>query len=385
MVAETKLQDFPSAWAQRYIDALDDIALPSDLTKLQVRSAVATILVTLALGMLVYLLWGVFSSLFFGIIILRPLHSALPWLSIFVGIGLAIALGIRLRNAFYEKPKIAAQLRIDELRRALMKFVEHPEDGLVINDSDYLQVKYALERRFDDWSRSEDLMRESFQEKADLISYLAHDIKTPLASIIGYLSMLAEVQELTPENREKYIKRVLDSAVKLDVLVSEFFDVTKFGLGTIVIDKAPVDLAMMIQQIADEHYPLAEEHDMRIVVEGDTDMTVSADPERIGRVFQNLIKNAISYGDPGTDITCSMESFPESVVVRVSNHAPEMTPLQLDRIFRKFYRLGDARSTATGGSGLGLPIAREIVEQHEGSITAQSSEGIVTFTVTLVR
>lgn len=229
--------------------------------------------------------------------------------------------------------------------------------------------------------------------RSDLVTYLAHDLKTPLTSVIGYLSLLDEVPDMPEAQRARYTGVALDKACRLERLVNEFFDITRYSLTHIELELAPVDLAGLLVQLADEFYPALAAHGnvarvtvagtVRTVEDPGDPLVVTADAARLARVFGNLLRNAISYSDEGTPVEVGAVAGEGSVVVTVSDTGATIPSHKLRAIFDRFFRLDEARGSATGGAGLGLAIAREIVELHGGSISAASENGRTTFTVEL--
>lgn len=222
------------------------------------------------------------------------------------------------------------------------------------------------------------------QRKNDLVVYLAHDLKTPLTSVIAYLSILAEDPELPVDQRAKYANISLDKAIRLGELIDEFFEITRYNLSNIVLEKGEISLDMMMEQIADEFYLLFEQKGMHCELSIEDDIYLMGDPDRLARVFDNIIRNAISYSYDKTPIHISAKRLGEEYVeIRFRNQGKQIAPHKLSHIFEKFYRLDDARSSKTGGSGLGLAIAKEIVELHQGTIEAESNAQYTEFIVTL--
>ena len=224
---------------------------------------------------------------------------------------------------------------------------------------------------------------ESEQRKNDLVVYLAHDLKTPLTSVVGYLSLLDEAADMPLEQRAKYTRVALDKAYRLEELINQFFDITRFNLQQVVLERRPVRLDVALAQIADEFYPILARQGKWARVEAEPGLSVSADPDKLARVFNNLFKNAAAYGYENTAVQVQARRQGERAVVSVSNQGPRIPPRQLELIFEKFYRMDAARSTNAGGAGLGLAIAKQIVELHGGSISAQSDEQATVFTVSL--
>ena len=229
--------------------------------------------------------------------------------------------------------------------------------------------------------------------RSDLVTYLAHDLKTPLTSVIGYLSLLDEVPDMPEAQRVRYTGVALDKACRLERLVNEFFDITRYSLTNIELELAPVDLAGLLVQLADEFYPALAAHGnvaqvtvagtVRTVEQPSEPLMVTADAARLARVFGNLLRNAIAYSDEGTPVEIEAMAGEGSVVVSVSDTGATIPSHKLRAIFDRFFRLDESRGSATGGAGLGLAIAREIVELHGGTISAASENGRTTFTVEL--
>lgn len=231
--------------------------------------------------------------------------------------------------------------------------------------------------------RHEQLLQMESQRKSDLITYLAHDMRTPLASIIGYLSLLDEVPEMPAEQKAKYVGITLDKAYRLEQLIEEFFDVTRFNLQTIVLNKQKLDLKLLLQQMADEFYPMVEPEGKTIDVETPETLTYNGDGDKLARVFNNIIKNAVSYSYENTAIHIAAKQEDKKITVEVSSHGTPIPSARQEQIFEKFFRLDSSRSSQTGGAGLGLAIAKEIIDAHGGEISVRSSEEETVFTVIL--
>ena len=221
------------------------------------------------------------------------------------------------------------------------------------------------------------------QRKNDLVMYLAHDIRTPLTSVIGYLSLLDEADDMPPQQRKKYIHITLDKAHRLEKLVNEFFEMTRYNLQQIDLKREKIDLYYMLVQMTDEFYPILSARGNTAVLRAGEDLTVTGDPVKLARVLNNVLKNAAAYSDPGTEITISAEEKAGWVVIEIANHGPDIPQSRLNAIFDKFYRLDEARASDTGGAGLGLAIAKEIVALHGGTIAARSGGGTTAFTIAL--
>ena len=223
----------------------------------------------------------------------------------------------------------------------------------------------------------------SEQKKNDLVVYLAHDLKTPLTSIIAYLTMLDQRKSMPDEDREKYIHVTCEKASRLRELINEFFEITRFNLQDIVLEKEQLNLSFLLEQLADESYGVLKDKYLTCSVKTDDDLMVMGDPDKLARVFDNLLRNAIAYSYTDTEIEIEARAKGTDIVITFENQGHEIPEQNLKLIFEKFYRVDNARSSQTGGSGLGLSIAKRIVELHGGIIEATSDWERTTFTVVL--
>lgn len=229
--------------------------------------------------------------------------------------------------------------------------------------------------------KNERLARENEQRKNDLIVYLAHDLKTPLTSVIGYLELLKESPDLPISQRAKYTDITLEKAYRLEDLMNEFFEVARFNDTQIVLMKKNLNLKLMLEQIVDEFYPITNEQDKCITINCDENITIYADPDKLSRVLNNVIKNAITYSFENTTIKISATLENDLININIENEGYTIPKDKLDLIFDKFYRLDSSRGTSNGGAGLGLAIAKEILNLHGGNISATSIDNITTFTL----
>ena len=220
-------------------------------------------------------------------------------------------------------------------------------------------------------------------KKNDLVMYLAHDLKTPLTSVIGYLTLLEECPELTTTQKAKYVNIALDKAYRLEQLINEFFEITRFDINSVTLERNRIDLNMMIAQITDEFYPMLAEKNLTVDIDIIEHIVMYADSDKIARVFDNLLKNAVNYSYENTMIRIGARIRRDKVIIKFRNKSDLITPEKLERLFEKFYRADSSRATATGGSGLGLAIAKQITELHGGTIKASSTSDYTDFTVIL--
>lgn len=225
--------------------------------------------------------------------------------------------------------------------------------------------------------------KESEQRRQDLIAFLAHDLKTPLTSVVGYLTLLHDDPKLTAQQRSKFTGIALEKAQRLEELLSEFFDITRMDLGTAPEAMVPIQLTMLLEQLADEFYPIFAEKNLTCRTDIEPHLLVSGEPDKLVRVFDNVLRNAVNYSTPGGEIHISALRDGNYVEIILSNEGLEIPEGELANIFEKFYRLDTARSTRTGGAGLGLAIAKEILEHHRGSIRAESNGRFTSFIIAL--
>lgn len=213
--------------------------------------------------------------------------------------------------------------------------------------------------------------------------YLAHDIRTPLTSVIGYLNLLDEEPDMPVDQRAKNIHITLDKAYRLEEMINEFFEITRYNSRQIKLSREPIDLYYMLVQLSDEMSPVFAQHGNSVVLEVDEDQMICADPDQIVRVFANILRNAAAYSYSDTEIVISARETDGQVVIAFRNEGNHIPEEKLSSLFDKFYRLDKARVTDTGGTGLGLAIAKEIVVLHGGSVSAASEGDTVTITVCL--
>ena len=264
---------------------------------------------------------------------------------------------------------------IDEIVAAAKQLAYPSEEQISLNRALY-EIQYELNTVRERALRNAELAREAEKRKNDLIIYLAHDLKTPLTSIIGYLTLLREA-------RARYTGIALDKAERLEQLINEFFDITRFSLTTLTLEPQTISLSRMLEQTVSEFYPVFAEKNLTCTAAIQPETELVCDPDKLARVFDNLFRNAVNYSYPNSEITLAMTAVNGTVTVTVANCGKTVPKEKLDRIFEQFFRLDSARSTNTGGAGLGLAIAKEIVTLHGGSITAESENERIIFTVVL--
>ena len=313
---------------------------------------------------------------------------------ILVARGIYLALSARHREAV-----------IHSAGQMIRDYMGQNKEAAEVFPVDYAEISMQITEIKATMQQHEQTLRAEAARKNDLITYLAHDLKTPLTSVIGYLSLLEEVPDMPLEQKAKYVHITLDKALRLERLINEFFEITRYNLQQIILEKEKVDLAFLLVQLVDEFYPILSAHGNTVSLETgavpaktrnmdaaqalpvgevqEDSLLIYGDGEKLARVFNNILKNAVAYSYTGTQIRIWCERVGDSVNIYFQNQGKTIPAHKLDAIFEKFFRLEDARSSNTGGAGLGLAIAREIVNMHGGAITASSEDEVTQFQVTL--
>lgn len=226
--------------------------------------------------------------------------------------------------------------------------------------------------------------RSAEQSKTDLITNVAHDLRTPLTSILGYLELLRGGSSLPRETEEHYIEIVYNKAVRLQKLIEELFGFTKLSYGKQNLKIGELDIVKLLSQLVEESYPNFEKHGLSYEFSSNVpSRMIQADGDLLARLFDNLITNAIKYGAEGKRILVRLRSEKNAVEVRVINYGYVIPKKELPMIFDKFYRVERSRSSSTGGTGLGLAIVKNVAEMHHGSVEVSSDLSGTCFTVRL--
>ena len=270
----------------------------------------------------------------------------------------------------------------DEVSAGMDRLVEESDEEITLMpELDFMQNK--LNQVKNNLEKQKKAALDAEHRKNDLVVYLAHDIKTPLTSIIGYLSLLDEANDMPLDQKAKYVGITLEKAYRLEQLINEFFEITRFNLQTIVLNKEKINLLYMLQQMSDEFYPILTPQGKQVSINVPYVLTLWGDADKLARVFNNILKNAIAYSYENSSIDISAKQQEENIVITFTNQGNPIPQAKIETIFEKFYRLDSARSSNTGGAGLGLAIAYEIVSAHNGTISVESDIEKTTFTVKL--
>jgi two-component system sensor histidine kinase VanS len=251
-------------------------------------------------------------------------------------------------------------------------------------DDEFSVMAASLNKMVEDLRGLMDKEREAERTKNELITNIAHDLRTPLTSIIGYLELLSGETKLDPEVQKKYIGIAYVKTKRLEKLIEDLFGFTKLNYGKISMHVAKVDVVKLLSQLLEEFYPSFVDKNLSYELQSNVPaQMISADGNLLARLFDNLINNAIKYGADGKRILVKVHGSEELVTIQVINYGYVIPEEELPLIFNKFYRVEQSRSTNTGGTGLGLAIAKNIVDMHGGIIDVTSDLTGTVFTIKL--
>ncbi|NBH71812.1 sensor histidine kinase [Clostridiaceae bacterium] len=255
----------------------------------------------------------------------------------------------------------------------------------VVGDDEFSSMAENLNRMVEEIRQLMDKEREAERTKNELITNVAHDLRTPLTSIIGYLEILSgKAAPLPPEMQKKYIDIAYSKSKRLEKLIEDLFGFTKLNYGKISMRVTKVDIVKLLGQLLEESYPNFSNRGLSYELQSNVPARVIlADGNLLARLFDNLINNAIKYGAEGKRVLVNIHASAKTVQVSVTNYGYVIPAEELPQIFDKFYRVEQSRSTNTGGTGLGLAIVKNIVDMHGGDITVKSDLSGTVFTVTL--
>lgn len=278
-----------------------------------------------------------------------------------------------------------------------MKYLDEIASGLKIIASG--QLNHHIEERGNDEirnlasninymateiNRKIEAERKAEKTKADLITNVSHDLRTPLTSIMGYIGLVKEGRYENEETMNEYLDIAFNKSEKLKGLIEDLFEYTKLDNGGIKLNKSKVNLTEFLFQLTEELTPLFEENGLSIIKSATEEkIMVNLDADKMLRVFENLLTNSIKYSfKPGNIIVGVYESNGYATVA-VRNKGEAIPKEKIDKLFERFYRVEESRNAQTGGTGLGLAIAKNIVDLHEGQIWAECYGEDISFYVKL--
>ena len=216
---------------------------------------------------------------------------------------------------------------------------------------------------------------EAIQRKNDMIVYMAHDLKTPLTSVIGYITLVKDEDRLPSDVRKKYLGVAMKKAERLEDLINEFFEVARYNFTQMVLEYSTVNLTVMVEQLLYEFKPVFDKKGLSYNADIEPDIMVMCDIEKIERVFDNLFRNVVNYSYENTVIKISLKnSGKDGAMFIVENCGKTIPEEKIAYIFDRFFRIDSSRSTETGGAGLGLAIVKEITSLHNWTVTCENEK-----------
>ncbi|MEG0367673.1 MAG: HAMP domain-containing sensor histidine kinase, partial [Coprobacillus sp.] len=229
-----------------------------------------------------------------------------------------------------------------------------------------------------------DAERNAEKQKNDLITNVAHDLRTPLTTIVGYLELIKSNDKLSKEDIQKYSSVAYEKSKKLQSMMDDLFEFTSLDQTDVKVHMTTINISELVLQIVDEFYPTFQEHQLTPVIDIQSPtLFIKGDGQLLARVFDNLLSNAVKYGQDNNEIIIQVISDDKNVTIKIMNFGNTITKEDLPYIFDKFYRSDTSRSSSTGGTGLGLAIAKNIINIHNGQIFATSHKEKTTFVVVL--
>ena len=238
------------------------------------------------------------------------------------------------------------------------------------------------------------LAKERDEEKSrkEFITCIAHDLRTPLTSVIGYLQLVMAKAHASRSNEElqikneEYVKIAYEKAIRLQGLIEELFSFTKTDSTELRLHLTEIDVVKLMEQLADECYPSLQEAGLALEFKTSAEVIkIEADGELMARAIANLLTNGIKYGKDGKKIIIDLyrENENSDLHIRIINYGRLIPEKDIDHIFDKFYRVEDSRSLQTGGAGLGLAITQNIVKLHGGCVNVRSDLSGTVFEIVL--
>ena len=309
--------------------------------------------------------------------------QALKTVAVISFVFLACIIGVCVYLILHFSLKKQQKKLISKTAEMIHDYMKKECDVSEVFPQEFSEISTQLVQIKADMERKEQYLKMETQKKNDLITYLAHDLKTPLTSVMGYLNLLEDAPDMPLAQREKYTHIARKKAERLDSLIQEFFEITRYNLQNITLEKENIDLYYMFMQMKEEFYPVLAQKGNKIELKMPEDLQVYGDADKLARVFNNIIRNAVAYSYSSSIITIEGQKSSDGVNLFFRNQGKTIPKEKLARVFQKFFRIDEARSTDSAGAGLGLAIAKEIVELHGGRISAVSEQEETVFQIVL--
>lgn len=358
--------------------------LKNRITKVKIKlslSLFGDMIIAFIISMIAYFIIALFFESFLSDLVANLNYDLYAWIvynrSIVVLVYCCIILGVIIYRFIskYVDSMNEVYKALDTILSEDKQTIKLPSEVSMFSDklneikSDYIFAKKAE--------------KESEEKKNDLIMYMAHDLKNPLTSIIGYLTLMHDEKNITKNTQNKYIKIVLDKALRVEELTNQFFDITRYNLHSMPINKTEINLSYLLKQLDDEYYPVYKKQKLKCELNVPNKVMYKGDGDKLARAFDNLLKNAINYSIKNTTIYISLLEENDKIIIKFRNKSEKIPDYKLNKMFDKFYRGDDSRNSTTGGAGLGLAITKEIIELHGGTINVKNDNDFIEFNIEL--
>ena len=356
----------------------------NNLTKRKLKlfiNLLGNLIVAIVISIIIYFILALFFENSLSDLVARLNYDLYSWIVYNRDIVLYAYIGIVLAVIIYKF--ISKYVNsINEVYNSLDLILKENNETIKL-PSEVNEFTEKLNDIKNDYITSKNNAKEAEQKKNDLIMYMAHDLKTPLTSIIGYLTLLNDEKNISKELQEKYIKIALDKSLRVEELTNQFFDITRYNLHSMPINKTELNITYLLKQLIDECYPMLEKNNLKCVLNAPDKVNYLGDGDKLARAFGNLLKNAISYSYKDTVIEINVTEELDKLYITFRNKGAKIPDYKLEKIFEKFYRGDESRTSSTGGAGLGLAITKEIIELHNGKISVKNDDEYIEFDIIL--
>tara|TARA_B110000459_G_scaffold97375_1_gene108455 strand:+ start:367 stop:1416 length:1050 start_codon:yes stop_codon:yes gene_type:complete len=328
------------------------------------------------------------SSVFIGVlssvavlIVLSVSNSLNLW-------AISIIVGVVLEELSYFVIYNAIEKYIDHRIQILYKTISKVKGGgdLTINmDEDVVEL---ANQDVMEWAEGQieeiNLLRETDSFRKDFIGNLAHELKTPLFNIQGFILSLLEGGIDDPEINRKFLSKAEKNIDRMTSLLEDLDSISKIESGAMNIEMETVDIVELSSEIAENLDRKAKDANVQFKIREEEEFNVLCDPNKIGQVLSNLLVNSINYGVENGKTVVRFYDMGDNILIEVADDGIGINEEDLLRIYERFYRVDKSRSRHAGGSGLGLSIVKHIVEAHGGNLHVRSTLGTgTTFSFTL--
>ena len=356
----------------------------NNLTKRKLKlfiNLLGNLIVAVVISIIIYFILALFFENSLSDLVARLNYDLYSWIVYNRDIVLYAYIGIVLAVIIYKF--ISKYVNsINEVYNSLDLILKENNETIKL-PSEVNEFTEKLNDIKNDYITSKNNAKEAEQKKNDLIMYMAHDLKTPLTSIIGYLTLLNDEKNISKELQEKYLKIALDKSLRVEELTNQFFDITRYNLHSMPINKTELNITYLLKQLIDECYPMLEKNNLKCVLNAPDKVNYLGDGDKLARAFGNLLKNAISYSYKDTVIEINVTEELDKLYITFRNKGAKIPDYKLEKIFEKFYRGDESRTSSTGGAGLGLAITKEIIELHSGKISVKNDDEYIEFDIIL--